>query len=113
MGDKSTDASLNLVKQANELFRQGLYADASIVYQKAAKIYGDSHFKANLLLCEKWQQSNPADAGSEHSTKAPPMLVSDGSGLSVEEQLAKTQELLEHYFRESEQYRHKLTDITS
>ena len=40
-----------LVKQAMLAFRQGNYAAAKVLYQKAAQQYGEHLFKANLYLC--------------------------------------------------------------
>lgn len=54
----------DLVKRAHDAFNQGNYRAAKELYQKAAKRYGETLFNVNVVLCEKYLQS---EAGQEAS----------------------------------------------
>lgn len=47
----------DLVKRAHDAFNQGNYRAAKELYQKSAKYYGESLFNINIVLCEKYLQS--------------------------------------------------------
>lgn len=81
-----------VVKQAMQAFRQGNYAAAKVLYQKAAQQYGAHLFKANLYLCDKY-----AGSGSKGPVA---MLESTASQADqAQRQLQETQQLLEHYYQ--------------
>lgn len=85
-------AQPQLVKQAMQAFRQGNYAAAKVLYQKAAQKYGAHLFKANLYLCDKY-----AGSGLKGLTTMP-----DSTATQVDQaqrQLQETQQLLEHYYQ--------------
>ncbi|MDK9687565.1 hypothetical protein [Halomonas sp. LC1] len=81
-----------MVKQAMQAFRQGNYAAAKVLYQKAAKQYGAHLFKANLYLCDKY-----AGSGSKGLTTMPETTA--GQVEQTQSQLQETQQLLEHYYQ--------------
>ncbi|PAU73004.1 hypothetical protein [Vreelandella alkaliphila] len=44
----------DLVKRAHDAFNQGDYKVAKELYKKAAGYYGESLFKVNITLCDKY-----------------------------------------------------------
>ncbi|MCG7577209.1 MULTISPECIES: hypothetical protein [unclassified Halomonas] len=81
-----------LVKQAMLAFRQGNYAAAKVLYQKAAQQYGEHLFKANLYLCDKY-----AGSGSKMLAETPESAAQLAG--QAQQQLQETQQLLEHYYQ--------------
>ncbi|GGW50399.1 hypothetical protein [Vreelandella hamiltonii] len=92
-----------VVKQAMQAFRQGNYAAAKVLYQKAAQYYGEHLFKANLYLCDKY-----AAGGSSSSAAIP-----EGTALQAtqaQRQLHETQQLLEHYYQRCQELDYQRLD---
>ena len=103
------NANAGNIQKAAEHFSRGEFEAAHRLYLKAASQLGDGLVRANLLLCERrmQQRARPHEAipqpHSKHSEKT------DRS--EVEQQLAETQRLLEHYFNRCQELEYQLTDI--
>ncbi|CAH1043976.1 hypothetical protein [Halomonas sp. TD01] len=55
----------DLVIRAHAAFNEGDYIAAKKLYQKAAKLYGETLFSVNVVLCDKYLQ---VASGKEKST---------------------------------------------
>ncbi|WP_299195350.1 hypothetical protein [uncultured Amphritea sp.] len=104
-GEKKT-----LVQQANHLFREGRYADAYPLYVKAADLYGEKNFKANLILCDKLKNAESGQTFKYSTDSAAIELVTSSIAESTNKQLVNTQKLLEYYFQRCEELKYKLMD---
>ncbi|MGE6606448.1 hypothetical protein ACQKE4_07985 [Halomonas sp. NPDC076908] len=91
----------DLVKRAHNAFNQGDYQNAISLYQQAAYHYGQQLFDINIQICEqRLQQPNQVFKSAPKSADAMP----------VAQQLAETQELLEHYYRRCQELEYRLQD---
>lgn len=87
----------SLTKRASEAFLKGNYSQALALYKEAADIYGESIFAVNIILCErKLARTLEIPAQKIYTT--------------IEQQLVKTQELLEHYFNRTQELEYQLID---
>lgn len=107
----NTSVQNTLVQQANRLFREGRYADAQPLYIKAAEQYGQKNFKANLMLCEKRQNSGSGQRGKDSTDNAVKVFDTNRVSESINVQLINTQKLLEHYFQRCEELKYQLMDV--
>lgn len=92
-----------VVKQAMQAFRQGNYAAAKVLYQKAAQYYGEHLFKANLYLCDKYTGSGSGGLASM------PESTAQQAG-QFQRQLQETQQLLERYYQRCQELEYQLLD---
>jgi len=91
----------DLVKRAHDAFNQGDYQHAIALYQKAANQYGQSLFDVNIRMCKQQLQ------GLGRIFKSEPKSA---DAIPVAQQLAETQELLEHYYRRCQELEYRLQD---
>lgn len=97
--------SATIVKRAIYAFQQGDYHDAKQLYLKAANKYGHQLFNANLTLCDqrlKRSQSRPVTAALTPNDSPTTILIS--------QQLADTQQLLEHYYNRCQELEYQLIE---
>lgn len=88
----------SLTQRASEAFLKGNYSQALNLYKEAADIYGETIFAVNIILCERKLARTVAIPTQKIF---PP---------SIEQQLAKTQLLLEHYFNRTQELEYQLID---
>lgn len=81
-----------IVKQATQAFATGRFDTALDLYKKAADTYGKALFEVNIALCQRRLKNT-----------APQADGSSGQGITVEQQLQNTQQLLEYYFTRSQE----------
>ena len=91
----------DLVKRAHSAFNQGDYQSAIELYQQAANQYGQSLFNVNIKICEQRLQK-PGQV-----IKSAPQSAEN---IPIAQQLAETQELLEHYYRRCQELEYRLQD---
>ena len=102
-------ASSGNIHKAAEHFSRGEFEAAHRLYLKAASQLGDGLVRANLLLCERRMQQR---ARPHEAIPQPTPTHSEKTDRSkVEEQLAETQRLLEHYFNRCQELEYQLTDF--
>ncbi|WP_447044884.1 hypothetical protein [Vreelandella sp. H-I2] len=92
-----------VVKQATQAFRQGNYAAAKVLYQKAASQYGEHLFRTNLYLCDKY-----ANNVSNAMASLPQGAAQEAS--QAQRQLQETQQLLERYYQRCQELEYQLLD---
>jgi len=98
----------SIIKQATQHFRKGDYQRAKVCYQQAGELYGRNLFANSVRLCEL-RMGKPAPA----STPKPAATARPSSASSVtEQQLADTQNLLEHYYTRCQELEYQLLDRT-
>ncbi|MBE0464409.1 hypothetical protein [Halomonas colorata] len=91
----------DLVKRAHGAFNQGDYQNAIALYQQAAYQYGQHLFDVNINICEqRLQKPNQVISSAPKSPESIPII----------QQLAETQELLEHYYRRCQELEYRLQD---
>lgn len=88
----------SLTQKAAKAFLEGDYSQALNLYKEAADIYGETIFGVNIILCERKLARTVATPIQESS---PP---------TIEQQLVKTQQLLEHYFNRAQELEYQLID---
>lgn len=88
----------SLTKKPASAFLKGEYAQALAYYKQAAEIYGEANFRINITLCER------------RMGRAISRDQNDSSRPTLEQQLAKTQQLLEHYFNRTQELEYQLMD---
>lgn len=85
---------INPIQQAVMHFRNGDFQQAKQHYEQAAQLYGAALFEGSIRLCE---------------SKLGTLTVSKTS-VSVADQLAQTQQLLEDYYQRYQALRFQLVD---
>jgi hypothetical protein len=94
-----------IVKRANSAFKKGDYHNAKALYQEAAHQYGSHLFSANVAVCEKaLKTGRPAQINAALTPR--PHIDNN----AVSQQLAETQQLLEHYYNRSQELEYRLID---
>ena len=88
----------HIVKDATEAFSSGQFRTALNLYLKAAEKYGPTLFEANIKFC-KTRLADKQEVEPKQVTRP---------AITVEEQLAQTQELLEYYFIRSQELEYQL-----
>ncbi|WP_027331194.1 hypothetical protein [Marinimicrobium agarilyticum] len=88
-----------IVPQAVSAFYSGQYQTALDFYQRASERLGKTLFEANIALCQRRLKNN-----------ATSNLIGSEEGISLEQQLQNTQELLEYYFNRSQELEYQLLD---
>lgn len=86
----------SIVQQAVAYFKQGQYQQAKECYQQAAQQYGEHLFANSVRLCELC-----LGVSGENNTT---------STVSVVDQLAETQKLLEQYYTRCQELEYQLID---
>ncbi|AIA76754.1 hypothetical protein FF32_18460 [Halomonas campaniensis] len=100
----------DLVKRAHSAFNQGDYQHAIALYQQAAYQYGQHLFDVNVNICEqRLQKSGHVVMGTPRV--APRSVPKSVDAIPVAQQLAETQELLEHYYRRCQELEYRLQDV--
>lgn len=94
------DAQL-IVKKAAQAFTSGQFDTALDLYKKAANTYGQAMFEVNITLCQRRLKNALAATHAE---------VSQEQGVSLEQQLQSTQQLLEYYYTRSQELESQLLD---
>lgn len=93
-----------IVKQAASFYQQGDYKSALSFYKKAAEKYGQNLFNGNIQLCEKKLSGKSL---STPLTLPPQAMQVTGN---TEQQLQHTQQLLEHYYKRTQELEYQLLD---
>lgn len=88
----------SLTQKAAKAFLAGDYSQALALYKEAAAMYGETVFGANIILCER-RLARTVDIPEQKMS--PP---------TIEQQLVKTQQLLEHYFNRAQELEYQLVD---
>lgn len=84
---------VGIIKDAVVAHRAGNFSDALNLYQEAGRLYGESLFYANVILCKraiKKDNNNPSE------------FTPISENINIIKQLSNTQSLLEYYFNRSE-----------
>lgn len=89
-----------IVKRAARAFSAGEYNTALRLYQQAAQRFGASLFEVNIQLCEQYRKTEGASDD--------PMV--NARIFELEDQLHRTQQLLEHYFSRNQELEYQLLD---
>ncbi len=84
---------MGIIKDAVVAHRSGNFSDALNLYQEAGRLYGESLFYANIILCKRAIQKD-----NHNSFEFTPM----SEDINTIKQLSHTQSLLEYYFNKSE-----------
>lgn len=84
---------MGIIKDAIFAHRAGNFSDALNLYQEAGRLYGESLFYANVMLCHR------AIKKDNYNSFEPTPISED---INIIKQLSHTQTLLEYYFNKSE-----------
>lgn len=84
---------MGIIKDAISAHRAGNFSDALNLYQEAGRLYGESLFYANVMLCRR------AIKKDDHNYIE---FIRASEDMNIIKQLSHTQTLLEYYFNKSE-----------
>lgn len=101
------DQQDSLVKNAAKLFAAKQFEEAKKLYLKASDLFGKQNFALNITLCEKVLNPEPHEIINTGVVSHSSETISDSIAA---EQLAKTQSLLEYYFKRCQELEYKLLD---
>jgi len=91
-----------IVKQATQAFTSGQFDTALDLYRKAANTYGEELFEVNIALCQRRLKNAPAQVANTE--------MAQEHGVSLEQQLQRTQQLLEYYYTRSQELESQLLE---
>lgn len=93
---------MSVIKKAAFAYRSGKFFEALELYQQAGKLYGESLFYANIMLCNRTIQS----VDSKSADKYIPL----SEDIDIIKQLTDTQARLEYYFIKCQKLENELAN---
>lgn len=93
----------SLIKEANRCFKENKFEEAEQLYMRAGEVLGSDLVEASIWLCKKRRQPlNKQTDTYKNSVLVNTDAFSVENFLKQKKQLAKTQQLLEEYYQQTQ-----------